>query len=317
MKIVILDGYNKNPGDLSWEPLNQLGTVTLYDHTSPDQALDRMGDAEIVLTNKVKITGEMMEACPKLQYIGITATGYDVVDLAAAKQRGIVVTNVPVYGTQSVAQHTIALLLELSNQVGRHNASVQQGDWCRSKDFCYWVSPITELAGKTMAIVGYGKIGRATGQIAQALGMRVLAVDNWQDPDQTEATYVTWEEALAQADVLSFHCGLTAQNRGMVCSESIEKMKDGVWILNTARGGLIVEQDLRQALETGKVGAAALDVVSAEPMKGDNPLLGAPNCILTPHIGGCSRQARERLLAVAMENVAAFLKGNPIHVIEG
>ncbi len=317
MKIVILDGYNKNPGDLSWEPLNQLGTVTLYDHTSPDQALYRMGDAEIVLTNKVKITGEMMEACPKLQYIGITATGYDVVDLAAAKQRGIVVTNVPVYGTQSVAQHTIALLLELSNQVGRHNASVQQGDWCRSKDFCYWVSPITELAGKTMAIVGYGKIGRATGQIAQALGMRVLAVDNWQDPNQTEATYVTWEEALAQADVLSFHCGLTAQNRGMVCSESIEKMKDGVWILNTARGGLIVEQDLRQALETGKVGAAALDVVSAEPMKGDNPLLGAPNCILTPHIGGCSRQARERLLAVAMENVAAFLKGNPIHVIEG
>jgi len=317
MKIVILDGYNKNPGDLSWAPLEQLGQVVRYDHTSPDQALERMADAEIVLTNKVKITAPMMEACPKLRYIGVTATGYDVVDLAAARARGIPVTNVPVYGTDSVAQHAIALLLELTNRVGLHNDSVQAGDWCRSADFCYWVSPITELAGKTMAIVGYGRIGQATGRIAKALGMKLLAVDNYQIPGHTDAVYVTLEEALSQADVITFHCGLTAENRGLVCRETIAKMKDGVLLINTARGGLIVEQDLRQALESGKVGGAGLDVLSAEPMKPENPLLGAQNCILTPHIGGCSYQARERLLQVAMENVAAFLEGRPVNVVNG
>ncbi len=315
MKIVVLDGYNKNPGDLSWGPLYEMGEVTIYDHTAPEEVLARMQDAPIVLTNKVKITAEIMDQNPQLKYIGVTATGFDPVDCAAAKERGIVVTNVPVYGTNSVAQHIMALLLEITNRVSLHNESVHAGDWCRSQDFCYWKAPLHELDGKTIAIIGYGRIGQAAGRMARAFGMKVLAVDTYHIPGHTDATYVELEEALAQADVITLHCGLTAENKGLICKENINKMKDGVIILNAARGGLIVEQDLVDALKSGKVGFAGVDVISAEPMKKGNVLLEAPNCLITPHIAGCSIEARERLLQVSMDNVKAFLDGNPINVV--
>ncbi len=315
MKIVVLDGYNKNPGDLSWGPLEAMGETVIYDHTSPEQALERMKDAPIILTNKVKISAEMMDQNPQLKYIGVTATGYDVVDCEAAKARGIVVTNVPVYGTDSVAQHIMAMLLEVTNRVALHNESVHNGDWIKSPDFCYWKAPLHELSGKTMAIIGYGRIGQAAGRMARAFGMKVLAVDTYHIPGHTDATYVELDEAFAQADVITLHCGLNASNKGLIRKENIDKMKDGVILLNAARGGLVVEQDLVDALKSGKVGYACLDVISAEPMKEGNVLLDAPNCIITPHIAGCSVEGRERLLKVSMDNVKAFLDGKPENVV--
>lgn len=315
MKIVVLDGYNKNPGDLSWDPLYAMGETEIYDFTEDSDVLDRIKDAPIILTNKVKITRDIMEKNPQLKYIGVTATGYDPVDCAAAKELGIVVTNVPVYGTDSVGQHAIAMLLEITNRVGLHNASVHDGDWITSRDFCYWKAPLHELSGRTMAIIGYGRIGQTTGRIANALGMHVLAVDKYKNPNVKDAEYVPLDEALARADVISMHCAMTADNKGMINAETIAKMKTGVILINAARGGLIVEKDLVAGLKSGKIGYACLDVISKEPMEKGSVLLDAPNCIITPHIAGCSVEGRDRLLKVAMDNVKAFLDGCPTNVV--
>ena len=307
MKIVILDGYTENPGDLSWEALEALGDVTVYEHTPENCILERIGDAPVVLTNKTPITAETIAQKPQLRYIGVLATGYNVVDVKAAKEKGIVVTNVPSYGTQAVAQYVFALLLEVCHHVGHHNNAVQQGRWTSGRDFCFWDYPLIELAGKTMGIIGYGRIGQATAALARAFGMKVLAYS----PSRKDGE--TLDEVFSQSDVISLHCPLTAENTGLINRNTIAKMKAGVILINTARGGLINEADLREALLSGKVAAAAVDVVSTEPIREDNPLLGLENCILTPHIAWASKEARQRLMDVAVENVAAFLKGEPIN----
>lgn len=317
MKIVVLDGYNKNPGDLSWDDLYAMGDTEIYDFTTENDLQERIKDAQIILTNKVKITREIMEKNPQLKYIGVTATGYDPVDCAAAKEKGIIVTNVPVYGTDSVGQHAIAMLLEITNRVALHNESVHSGEWITSREFCYWKAPLHELSGKVMAVIGYGRIGQTTGRIANALGMKVLAVDKYHNPNVTDAEYVEFDEALGRADVISIHCVLDGSNRGMINSDSIAKMKTGVIIINCARGPLVVEKDLVEGLKSGKVGYACLDVISQEPMVKDSVLLGAPNCIITPHIAGCSVEGRERLLQVSMDNVKAFIDGSPENVVNG
>ena len=304
MKIVILDGYTENPGDLSWEGFEQLGDLTVYEHTKPEEIVARIGDAEMVITNKTPLTAETFAACPQVRYVGVLATGYNVVDVSAAKARGVVVTNIPTYGTQAVAQYVFALLLELCHRVGHHRDQVQQGRWTSGRDFCFWDYPLTELAGKTMGIVGYGRIGQATAHIARAFGMRVIACAS-----RPAEGLCTLEEVLKQSDVISLHCPLTAHNAGMINRESIARMKDGVFIINTARGQLIDEQALREALLSGKVAAAAVDVVSVEPIRRDNPLLGLANCLITPHIAWAPKESRQRLMDVAVENAAAFLQG--------
>ena len=304
MKIVILDGYTENPGDLSWEGFEQLGDLTVYEHTKPEEIVARIGDAEMVITNKTPLTAETFAACPQVRYVGVLATGYNVVDVSAAKARGVVVTNIPTYGTQAVAQYVFALLLELCHRVGHHSDQVQQGRWTSGRDFCFWDYPLTELAGKTMGIVGYGRIGQATAHIARAFGMRVIACAS-----RPAEGLCTLEEVLKQSDVISLHCPLTVHNAGMINRESIARMKDGVFIINTARGQLIDEQALREALLSGKVAAAAVDVVSVEPIRRDNPLLGLANCLITPHIAWAPKESRQRLMDVAVENAAAFLQG--------
>ena len=316
MKIVVLDGYNKNPGDLSWEKLEKMGDVTIYDYTDDKDLDERIGDAEIVLTNKVKINRETMDRHPALQYIGVTATGYDPVDCEAAKEKGIVVTNVPVYGTASVSQHAFAMLLEITNRVALHNESVHAGDWVRSREFCYWKAPLHEIAGLTMVVIGYGRIGQTTGAIAKAFGMNVIAVDAYQNPAVTDP-YMSLEEALPLADVVVLHCVLNAENRGMINKDTIALMKPGVILINCARGPLVNEPDLVDGLKSGKIGYACLDVISKEPMVEGSVLLDAPNCIITPHIAGCSVEGRRRLLDVSMENVQAFLNGKPENVVNG
>ena len=308
MKIIILDGYTENPGDLSWEGFSALGELTVHEHTKPEDSLPRIGDAEIVLTNKTPLTAETIAACPNLRYIGVLATGYNVVDVAAAKARGIVVTNIPAYGTQAVAQYTMALLLELCHHVGHHNQAVQEGRWTKGRDFCFWDYPLIELAGKTMGLIGFGRIAQAAAQIAQAFGMKVLACR----ASGGEGT-VSLETVLAQSDVISLHCPLTADNAEMINRESISLMKDGVLLVNTARGGLINEADLREALLSGKVAGAAVDVASVEPIGEENPLLGLDNCLITPHIAWASKESRQRLMDAAVENLRAFLEGHPIN----
>ena len=309
MKIVILDGHVENPGDLSWEPLAQLGEVTVYDRTAPKDVIARIGDAPIVITNKTVITREIFDACPAIRYVGVLATGYNVVDVAAAKERGIIVTNVPAYSTQAVAQFTMALLLEICHHVGRHSDSVHAGKWSACQDFAYWDYPLIELAGKTIGIIGYGRIGQATAKAAQALGMKVIAYSRHGQGEP----YVPLEELYAQADVISLHCPLTAENTGMINRETIAKMKDGVILLNTARGALINEEDLREALLSGKVYAAAADVAAVEPIPADSPLLGLPNMIFTPHIAWACYETRQRLMDIAVDNVRQFLNGTPVN----
>lgn len=308
MKIVILDGYAENPGDLSWDGFAALGDLTVYDRTPADQIISRIGDAEIILTNKTPVTADTLAACPQARYIGVLATGYNVVDVAAARERGVVVANVPAYGTAAVAQHVFALLLELCHHAGHHNAAVQQGRWTSCPDFCFWDRPLTELAGKTMGIVGYGRIGRSVSDIAQAFGMKVLACS----AHGGEGT-VSLQEVLTQSDVISLHCPLTADNAGMINREAIARMKDGVFIINTARGQLIDETALREALLSGKVRGAAVDVVSTEPIPAGHPLLGLPNCIITPHIAWAPKESRQRLMDVAVENLRSFLLGTPVN----
>ena len=316
-KIVILDGNTLNPGDLSWSGFEKLGELTVYDRTSPEDILPRIGDSEIVITNKTPLTAETIASCPQIKYIGVLATGYNVVDTGAAKSASIPITNIPAYGTDAVAQHTIALLLEICNRVGHHSEAVQNGKWSNSKDFCFWDYPLMELANKTMGVIGYGRIGQATGRIAQALGMKVIAFDAHHNPELECATmsYTTLDELFSKSDVISLHCPLFSETEGIVNKPNIEKMKDGVIILNTSRGPLIVEKDLAEALDSGKVFAAAVDVVSFEPIKADNPLLKAKNCVITPHIAWASRESRARLMDIAVKNLEKFLGGSPENVV--
>lgn len=305
-KIVVLDGAVENPGDLSWAPLAALGSLTVHDYTAPEDVLPRMAGASIVLTNKTVITADIMAQCPQLRYIGVLATGYNVVDVTEAKRRGIVVTNVPAYSTPTVAQFTMALLLEIALHVGHHSQAVQDGRWSTCRDFAFWDYPLMELRGKTMGIVGYGSIGQAVAKLAKAFGMRVMAYSRHGCAED----YAPLDELYAQSDVISLHCPLTAESAGMIDAATLAKMKDGVILLNTARGGLINEHDLREALLSGKVYAAASDVVSAEPIRADNPLLGLENMIITPHIAWAATEARQRLMDIATDNVRQYLAGH-------
>lgn len=317
MKIIVLDGFALNPGDISWKPVEELGSLTVYDRTPPEQVVERIGDAPAILTNKTVISREVMDACPGLKYIGVLATGYNVVDLAAARERGIIVTNIPGYSTQAVAQFVFALLLEICCHVQHHSDSVHAGDWVRSKDFCYWRSPQLELWGKALGIFGYGSIGQAVATIAQAMGMKVVCCTRTpaKIPAGSGIQALELDEFLATADVISLHAPLTPQTEHLVRSETIAKMKRGVIIINTARGPLVQEEDMVAALKSGQVGWYAADVVCREPMDPSNPLLGAPNCIITPHIAWATQEARSRLMAIAAGNIAAFQQGRPVNVV--
>lgn len=316
MKIVILDGYTENPGDLSWEGFEKLGELTVYDRIPAEKAVERIGDAEAVITNKTPLTKEVFEACPQIQYVGMLATGYNVVDVEAAAKRGIPVCNIPTYGTAAVAQMTLALLLEACQHVGAHSDAVKAGEWTKSADWCFWKYPLIELAGKTMGIIGFGRIGQAVGILAKAFGMRVLAYDGFPTQEGRKiADYVELDELFAASDVISLHCPLFDSTRGIINKENIHKMKDGVIILNTSRGPLIVEEDLAVALNNGKVYAACCDVVSTEPVEADNPLLGCSNSILTPHIAWAPKESRQRLMDIAVSNLAEFLAGRTVNAV--
>jgi len=318
MKIVILDGYTENPGDLSWEGFEQLGELTVYDRTSltdAGEAIARIGEAEVVLTNKTPLTHDILSACPSVRYIGLLATGYNVVDIVAAKEKEITVCNIPTYGTSAVAQMVFALLLEICHHVGEHSQAVLNGDWTNCADFCFWNYPLIELMDKCIGIIGFGRIGQNTAQIAQAFGMKVLAYDEHViEEAKGLGEYVSLDELLSQSDVISLHCPLFPSTAGIINKDNIAKMKDGAIIINTSRGPLIVEQDLADALNAGKVYAAAVDVVSTEPIKADNPLLKAKNCIITPHIAWAPKESRKRLMDIAVDNLKAFLDGKPVNI---
>ena len=319
MKIVVLDGYAENPGDISWAPLEALGALTVYDRTSLTASpliAERIGDAQIAVTNKTPLTRAVIDACPNLKAIAVLATGYNVVDTAYAREKNIPVMNVPVYGTDNVAQYAIALLLEACSHIGHHDRSVHAGDWMRSVDFCYWQRPLIEVSGKTAGIIGFGRIGMAVARILRAMHVRVLAYSRTERTEgRTLADYVPLDELLAQSDFIFLHCPLTPETEGIVNATNIAKMKDGVIIVNNGRGQLIVEEDLAAALTSGKVGGAAVDVASTEPIAADNPLLHAPNCIITPHISWATKEARERIMQMTADNVKAFMDGTPTNVV--
>ncbi len=313
MNIVVLDGYALNPGDLSWEGLSGFGEVTVYERTSytnKQEIIDRIGQAEVILTNKTPIDEEILQAVPQLKYIGVLATGYNVVDIAAASKRNIPVTNIPAYGTDAVAQFTFALLLEIVNQVGVHNTSVHQGEWQNNKDFTYWKKPLMELQGKVLGLIGYGAIAQAVAKIAHAFNMKVIYWNHRPKHAQVNwAQQVSLKELYQHADIISLHVPQTAETTKMIAHEAICQMKTGVIILNTARGGLLDEAAVAKALNEGKIYAAGVDVVSQEPMSKDNPLLKAKNCFITPHIAWASVETRERLMQIAVDNLQAFLAG--------
>ena len=316
MKIVVLDGYTENPGDLSWEALAALGELTVYDRTPADEIVSRISDAEIVITNKTPITRATMDACPNMRYIAVLATGYNVIDVNAAKEKGIPVSNVPTYGTAAVGQFAIAMLLEICHHVAHHSQSVYAGKWNACPDWCYWDYPLIELDGKTMGIIGFGRIGQTTGRIAKAMGMHILAYDTFQsESGKAIGEYVDLDTLLASSDVIALHCPLFPESEGIINKDTIAKMKDGVILLNNSRGPLIVEQDLYDALESGKIAAAGLDVMSAEPVKKDNVLLKAKNCIITPHISWASKECRQRIMDCAVRNLQAYLDGKPENVV--
>lgn len=316
MKIINLDASALNPGDLSWDVLNQFGQVTIYQKTeSEEQAIARIADHEIVLTNKVPITERLLSACPNIKLICIQATGYNIVDTVACAKRGIPVCNVPDYGTAAVAQFTLALMLELCHRIGYHDAVVHDGKWCRSTTFCFWDTPQMELGGKTLGIIGFGRIGQATAKLARAFGMRVIT--HSRSPKETNglAEFVELDTLLQESDFVSLHCPLFAGNTKMVNGNFLAKIKDGAFLINTARGGLLDEQAVADALASGKLAGAAVDVVAQEPMNPANPLLTAPNCIITPHIAWAPRESRQRLLDCCVENIRAFLRGTPQNVV--
>ena len=319
MKIVVLDGYTENPGDLSWDKLREFGNLTVYDRTPVDdeeEIIRRIGDAEVVFTNKTPVSRKVINACPNMRMISMLATGYNVVDYTYAKEKGIPVTNVPTYGTASVGQFAIALLLEICHHIGHHDRTVHEGKWENCEDWCYWDYPLIELDGKTMGVIGFGRIGQTTGRLAKALGMRVLAYDSYpNEAGKQIAEYVDLDTLLAQSDVIALHCPLFPDTEGIINKENIAKMKDGVILINNSRGPLVVEQDLADALNTGKVAAAGLDVVSTEPIRGDNPLLKAKNCIITPHISWAPKESRQRIMDCAYDNLKAYAEGKPVNVV--
>ena len=314
MKIVILDGYTENPGDLDWGCLEELGEVVVYDRTdvsSEEQIISRIGGAEVVVTNKTPVSRRVLDAC-RIRFIAVLATGYNVVDWEYAREKGIPVSNVPAYGTAAVGQFAIALLLEICHHIGYHDRTVKEGKWQNCQDWCYWDYPLMELDGKTMGIIGYGRIGQTTGRIARAMGMRVLAYDK-----NGGEGHVDLDQLLAQSDVIALHCPLFPDTEGIINRETIGKMKDGVILINNSRGPLIVEKDLADALNCGKVRAAGLDVVSTEPIRQDNPLLTARNCIITPHISWASRESRQRIMDCTVENIRAWMRGDGLNVVNG
>ncbi|WP_346707402.1 D-2-hydroxyacid dehydrogenase [Massilistercora timonensis] len=317
MKIVVLDGYTLNPGDITWEGMEALGELTVYDRTKAEDVAARIGDADVVYTNKTPITKETLDACPNVKFIGVLATGYNIVDIAAAKEKGIPVSNIPTYGTAAVSQFAIGLLLELCHHIGEHSDAVKAGEWTSNPDWCFWKYPLVELDGKTMGIIGFGRIGQDTGKIAQALGMKVLAYDAFKRPElETETChYVDLDILLAESDVIALHCPLFPDTEGIINKDTIAKMKDGVMIINNSRGPLVVEQDLRDALDSGKVVGAAVDVVSTEPIRMDNPLIGAKNVIITPHISWAPKESRQRLMNIAVDNLKCYVEGKPQNVV--
>ena len=318
MKLVLLDGEALNPGDLSWAPLETLGELTVYPRgtNDPEEVIRRIGDAEIVLTNKTPVGRVVFERCPGMKLLCVVATGYNVVDTAAAKEHGISVCNVPAYGTEMVAQFAIGLLLEVCHHVELHNQSVHAGEWERCPNFCYWKTPIMELAGKTMGIIGFGRIGRAVGRIAKALGMRVLATGSRPcEEGLAIAEYVELDHLLAQSDVISLHCPLFPETEQLINRDSIARMKEGVILINNSRGGLLNEQDVADALNAGRIRAAAVDVVTTEPIVASNPLLSAKNCIITPHMSWAAVEARGRIVDITAANIRSFLAGEPRNVV--
>ena len=319
MKIVVLDGFTENPGDISWAPLEALGELTVYDRTALTESpliAERIGDAEIAVTNKTPLTRAVIDACPNLRAIAVLATGYNVVDTAYAREKDIPVMNVPVYGTDNVAQYAIALLLEACSQVGHHDRSVHAGEWTRSIDFCYWQKPLIEVSGKTAGIIGFGRIGQAVARILSAMNVHVLAYSRSERAEgRALADYVPLDTLFQKSDVIFLHCPLTPETDGIINAANIEVMKDGVIIVNNGRGQLIVEEDLAAALTRGKVAYAAVDVASSEPIAADNPLLHAPNCIITPHISWATKEARERIMQMTADNVRAFMEGKPTNVV--
>ena len=318
MKIIVLDGYAANPNDLSWEPLAQMGDLTVYDRTTPEEVEERAADAEIVLTNKVVLDARQLAKLPKLRYIGVLATGYNVVDIAEAKRRNIIVTNIPAYSTQSVAQMTFAHILNIVGQVGHYARLNRDGRWSESRDFCYWDTPLRELSGMTLGIVGLGNIGMSVARIAIAFGMEVFALTGKEQTSLPEGLQKTsLDHLLAVSDILTLHCPLTESTREMINAKSISKMKKGAIIINTGRGPLVNEQEVADALQSGHLAAYGADVLSVEPPSADNPLLHAPNAYITPHIAWATFEARTRLMDIATANVRAFLDGKPIHSISG
>lgn len=319
MKIVVLDGYTINPGDMSWEPLASFGELKVYDRTSMKESpliAERVGDAEIAVTNKTPFSRDTIDKCPSLKAIAVLATGYNVVDTAYAKEKGIAVCNVPNYGTQIVGQYAVGLLLEICSHYGHHDRTVKEGRWETCEEWCYWDYPMIELSGKTAGIIGLGRIGQTTARILNALDMTVIAYDTCQsDAGKALAEYVTLEDLFMRSDVIFLHCPLFPETEGIINKDTISKMKDGVIIINNSRGPLIVEQDLADALNSGKVFAAGLDVVSTEPICPDNPLKSAKNTIITPHISWAAKAARQRILDITVGNIGAFLEGHPVNVV--
>ena len=316
LKLVILDAYATNPGDLSWSPIEALADCTIHDRTSPADVLERTGDANAVLLNKAVLDARTIEKAPNLKYVGILATGWNTIDLAAARKRGLVVSNVPGYSTASVAQHAFALLLELTNQVGLHSADARAGGWAKNPDYCYCLTPLVELAGRTLGIVGFGQIGQAVARIGQAFGMRVLA--NRRDrssPPPAGVAYADLDRIFTESDVVTLHCPLSSATAGLVDARRLAQMKSTAFLINTSRGPLVVERDLADALRAGRLAGAAVDVLSTEPPTPTNPLLSAPRCLVTPHLAWATAAARQRLIAIAADNLRAFMAGQPIHLV--
>lgn len=317
MKIVILDGYALNPGDMSWSSIEQIGELVVYDRTPEEKIIERIDNAEIILTNKVVLTKEILQKTPSVKYIGVTATGYNVVDTTAAKELGIIVTNVPAYSTDSVAQLAFAFILEFCHHIGEHNTLVHNGEWTNNADFTFWKYPLVELAGKTLGLIGFGAIGQATARIASAFGMNVIIYNRTKrlELETDKIKFAELDEVFSQSDFISLHCPLTEQTKGLINKESIIKMKDGAFLINTSRGPVLVEQDVADALNSGKLAGVGVDVVSIEPIQEDNPLLKAKNCIITPHFAWAPREARTRLMDTITKNIKAFMENKPINVV--
>lgn len=318
-KIVVLDGYTENPGDLSWGPLEALGELTVYDRTSyseSDLIAERIGDADVAVVNKTPVSAATMDKCPNLKAVFVLATGYNIVDVKYARSKGIDVVNVPTYGTQNVSQYAVSLLMEICSHIGHHDRAVKEGKWESNVDWCFWDYPLIELAGKTAGIIGLGRIGKATAKILGALDMKVLAYDAFKsDAGAAVAEYAELDELLGRSDVIFLHCPLFPETEGIINKANIAKMKDGVILINNSRGPLVNEYDLAEALESGKVYAAAVDVVSTEPIKADNPLLSAKNCIITPHISWATKDARQRIMDITAYNIRAWAEGSPVNVV--